>query len=70
MQHVWKPLGFVGQLIETLIGGGTLVWFVYLQPSKNLLSDLASYLPALTLLTSPLALLPDLRSVQPSPKEH
>lgn len=35
VQHVWKPLGFVGQLIEMLIGEATtLVWLIYFQPSR------------------------------------
>lgn len=58
MQRVWKPLGFVEQLIETNWRGYACL--VHLSAAlKNLLSDLASYLLALMFLTSLLAILPD-----------
>lgn len=62
VQHVWKPLGFVGQLIETLIGEAMLVWFLYFQPSR------IYFHACLSVLTSLSAVLP--HDIPPSLKER
>lgn len=70
VQHVWKPLGFVGQLIETLIGEAIYACLVHLFPAlKNLLSDLASSLPA-SVPDLPVSCSATLHNPPPGLKEH